>query len=461
MRSRLFWKLFGLQLLAAAVLLGSALLVVRAYTAYNFSMYMESVERTRLHELAERIAQRYVVSHDLAQAADSLRPQGPLPEQAIDAPDDRAPPRPGQRPRHRPPPLTVRDTGGIVVSGNTHPEPPQGSIEVPIEANGHRIGTLSQPRVQGPPPFDQQRFAAQQLRSLAVIGACAMGLAALFASLITAFILRPIRRLSDGVAALARREFSTRLDPLGDDELSRLATDFNRLAAALARYDERQRQWLADIAHELRTPLATLRAELEARLDGVRPIDAAALRSHHQETLRLGRLVDDLHLLSLAESGGLVLHTAPTPLVPLLESCVERYRERFHAQGFRLLTDIGHDAPVLTLDIQRFEQVLANLLDNILRHAEPPGPVTLALRTSQWECCISLSDGGPGVPDAALPRLFDRLFRTDAARSRSNGGSGLGLAICRSIIVAHGGHIAARRDGRGLTFDIRLPRDTP
>lgn len=464
MRS-LFWKLFGLQLLGAAVLIASALVVMRSYTAYNFTAFIEAQERERMSNVAADVARAYSREHDLAQAASQVLHARPEPP-PVDDYDRRPPPRdleerdapPPPRREHGPPPLRVRDTEGNIVAGDRREPPPQGDMEVPIVADGRTIGVLARPAIQGPPAQDEARFLRQQLRGVVAVGGCAMVLAALISWVLTAIILRPIRKLSVGVAALARRDFAARLEVASGDEIGRLAQDFNKLAEALQRYDDRQRQWLADIAHELRTPLAVLRGELEAVIDGVRKLDHTNARSLHQEAVRLAGLVDDLHTLALADTGGLNIRRSNIAITQLAVETVARMKERFTVRGFELIVDAKDPELHVDGDPQRLDQVLTNLLDNTLRHADPPGPVRVAVNRAGKFASIVVADAGPGVPKMALSRLFDRLYRTDVARTRVAGGSGLGLSICRSIVEAHAGSIEANASEQGgLSIEILLP----
>jgi two-component system sensor histidine kinase BaeS len=345
-----------------------------------------------------------------------------------------------------------------VVGGSRRPLARSELLREPVQVDGRTVGWLVQPRQGGRNTAAEQDFAQRQARGLGLSFALAVVVAALIAALTSALILRRIRRLSAGAAALARRDFTLRLEPGPADELGALAQDFNRLAEALQRYDTQQQQWLADVAHELRTPLAVLRGELEALLDGVRVADAAAIRSLQQEVQRLNALADDLHLLSLAESGGLRIERAPVDAAVLLEETAARYLPRMSAGRFALERVVQAGLPPFLGDEQRIGQVLANLLENVLRHARAPGQVSLSATAAPRAVRIAVADSGPGVPDAALPRLFDRLYRVDAARTRASGGSGLGLAICRSIVEAHGGSIVARHSRRGgLEVELTLP----
>jgi two-component system sensor histidine kinase BaeS len=454
---RLFWKLFLLQLLAVTAVLAGALMVSRAYSLRGFAEFVEQRERARIEELAERLGESYEHSFDLGAAWDELpavrraeRLRPPPPPEAEDGSHHK---RVIVR-RIARPPLQLQDADGKYLRGD--PELPAGhTVRQPIESDGRVVGYLV--RARKPVDHEEAEFAHQQAKHLLRIVPVALLVAALFAALITALITRPIRVLRGGAEALARREFGTRLPEDRRDELGALAKDFNRLAAALEGYEGRQRQWLADISHELRTPLAVLRGELEAVLDGVRPVDLGAMRSLRQEVGRIESLIRDLQLVSQAESGGLRLHRAATDLGELARRAAERFGERLKARGFEL--KLGVPAGLMAeVDVQRIEQVLANLLENALTHATAPGPITLTAYADADTVVLSVADAGPGVPPETLSRLFDRLFRVESSRARTSGGAGLGLAICKSIVEAHGGSIGARASSAGgLEVVVRLP----
>ncbi len=454
MRIPLFWKLFAVQLLAAATLIAGVLLLARHQTAMSFSAYVEARERQRLEDLAERIAERYDERPDLRAAALAV----PEFRHRLDV---RPPRPPGQGREGRPlrtrlrAPLSLLDADGRWIGGA--PLPPQGvgSLRTAIEAERGVVGYLLRPPLPAWVTPEEAGFARRQLSSFLRITALSLSLAAVFAALSSALILRPIRRISAGASALTRREFATRVDVSRRDELGRLADDFNRLAEALQRYDTQQRQWLADIAHELRTPVAVLRGELEALLDGVRSATPDTVRSLQQEVLRLGALIDDLHLLSLAESGGLRMTMEAIDLAALVRDALARFAPRLQAGGFSVQSRIDA-VPAVRGDTQRIGQVLGNLLENVVRHAHP-GTLTVNVTGNANVVSVRIEDGGPGVPADAMPRLFDRLYRVQSARSRNDGGAGLGLAICRSIIEAQGGRISAYAAGGGLGIHVELP----
>lgn len=470
MRSRLFWKLLGIQLLAFGLLLSGALAVMRWNTAHNFSAYLDATRRGNIKADADRIAHAYERLHDLTAAANSIpriggEPPRPREFSGRPGPDFQPPdgppgPPPEEDQRRGRLPLQVQAPDHRIVAGSRRPIPEDDIWREPIIVGGETVGYLAQPVLGFKPVIAEDVFLHAQTRGLWLIGGVSMLLATIVAAFVATIVLRPLRRLSTAAAALADRRFDTQLPIDRDDEIGQLAEDFNCLATSLAQYDQRQKQWIADIAHELRTPLAVLRGELEAVIDGIRQAEPATIRSLHQEVQRLSKLVDDLHLLSVAEGGGLQIRPAQLDVEGVVDDSFTRFRERFQQRGFVLEKRIDAKGLRVRADRQRIEQVVANLLENALRHADPPGPVILSAGKAAGGIALRVSDGGPGVPAEALPRLFDRLYRVDASRSRASGGSGLGLAICRSIAEAHGGTLTARKSVRGgLEVELILPQD--
>lgn len=364
-----------------------------------------------------------------------------------------------QRPRGPPlPPAFLLDAAGKPLGAT--PRDLEALDRAPIESGGRVVGYIAWPRNGLAQELDTA-FTSRQGSAYLLIGCATILLAALLAAVLARRAAQPIRELSAASAALARRDFSARVDASRTDEIGQLAGDFNRLAAALQGYDERQRQWLADIAHELRNPLAVLRAQVDAVRDGVHAPDAAALGRLAGEINRLEAIVEQLHLLSLAESGGLALERTDLDLAALARDTVQRHEPRFAAAGFDLRIETDPVPLRVNADGLRVEAVLGNLLANALRYAAPPGPVIVRLRDAGDEVILSVADAGPGVPAAALPRLFDRLYRVDPARSAGSG-AGLGLAIVRSIVEAHGGRVLARRsEAGGLEVCCHWPKVPP
>ena len=297
-------------------------------------------------------------------------------------------------------------------------------------------------------------------RQRIAFGVIAVGM--LVASLLLAaglayWLTRRIRALAQATNALIRGEYSIAVPVAGHDELARLATDVNTLARTLDAARESHRQWIADIAHELRTPLSVLRAEIESLEDGVRPLDQTAVRSLDNEARRLARLVEDLHTLSLSDLGALSYHKEPVDVAEIIDDALAEQRRALGESGLELETDLGGGARVLA-DAARLTQVFANLLQNSLRYTEAPGRIAIRIRRVGGDIVVDWEDSAPGVPAADLERLTDRLYRVEGSRSRDGGGSGLGLAIARAIVDGHGGRLTAHASALGgLRIEIALP----
>ncbi|TDB78453.1 cell wall metabolism sensor histidine kinase WalK [Micromonospora sp. KC723] len=274
--------------------------------------------------------------------------------------------------------------------------------------------------------------------------------------LVSRRVLRPIEALTSASRRLGAGDLTERVPVVGQDELAVLARSFNRMADSLQRGEERQRRLVADVAHELRTPLANLRGYLEALKDGVVPPDPALFASLHEEAVLQQRIVDDLQDLALAEAGTLVYHRSVVDLAELLETCRIAHQAVADAAGVLLVTSAA-DPVHVNADPDRLRQVLGNLLSNALR-ATAGGAVTLAATGAGQQAVITVADTGTGITPEHLPYVFDRFWRADAARGRSTGGSGLGLAIVRQIVADHGGTVSVASEfGVGTTFTIHLP----
>ncbi len=314
---------------------------------------------------------------------------------------------------------------------------------------------------------DDPRFAAagaafrQITRTSFLAALLSFFLASGAAAFVTRRLTRPLTALTDGARRLAAGERGLRLElPSSQDELRVLTEAFNGLTEGLERQEAWRRNLVADIAHDLRTPLAVMRSELEAMQDGVVTLDQAGLARLHTEVLRLSELVNDLRTLSLAESGGLALKLEPTPLKPLLEGTLEAFATRARQVGVTLTLEPVPDTLTADLDRAQIGRVLGNLLDNALRYAAP-GAVEVGAARAEAGVKVWVRDHGPGLPQKALERLFERFYRGDAARTREReGGSGLGLTIARAIAEAHGGRLEADNHESGAVFTLYLPART-
>ncbi|HEX2865303.1 MAG TPA: ATP-binding protein [Deinococcales bacterium] len=302
--------------------------------------------------------------------------------------------------------------------------------------------------------LDELRRSQEQAALIALIVAAFAGAALAYT------ISRPVLDLTRATRRYASGERGTRAAVPGGGELAELGAAFNHLADSLNAEQERERQMIADIAHEFRTPLTVLRSELEAMQDGLSPCTPESLAPLVEETELLARLVSDLRVVTLAEAGALPLQRRDTDLAALAASVIGAFHARASAAGVKLaLETTPASAPV---DPERLRQVLHNLLENALRHTPHGGQVTLAVSPDGQTAVLQVRDTGPGLPTDRPERIFDRFYRVDPARSRTDGGSGLGLSIVRAIVNAHGGTVhAANAPTGGAILTARLPATPP
>ncbi|MFH8441906.1 ATP-binding protein [Streptomyces sp. NPDC018026] len=371
---------------------------------------------------------------------------------------------------------TVQDTGRAVHQRTEHDGRPWLALGMPVaytpdEAeNGHpdpdsAPATLSGLTVYAVFPLDDDRADIDALVTAAQAGAVpALALALVPALVAARSVLRPVRRLRHGAERIAAGELDTRLDTAGHDELADLTRSFNTMAetlerdaAELRRLEAGARRFAADVAHELRTPLAAMAAVTEVldedAASGVLPADTEdAVRLISEEVRTLARMVEDLMEVSRFDAGAAPVHREDVDLRTLVTKTLQL---RGWAHDERVRADLPEPAPV-RVDPRRIDVVLGNLVANALHHGRPP--VTVAVGARDDRVTVTVTDRGPGIPDDALPYVFDRFYKADAARPRS-GGSGLGLAIAHENAALHDGILtAANRPGGGAVFTLTLPR---
>jgi two-component system sensor histidine kinase BaeS len=305
----------------------------------------------------------------------------------------------------------------------------------------------------------QLRYVREQKKTFGFIALAMACIAALIALPLARQMVKRIKVLAAATHQMAAGCYDTRLEAGGSDELARLTHDFNSLARTLARNEELRGQWMGDISHELRTPLAVLRGEIEALQDNVRAPTPETFNSLHGEVMRLGRLVDDLFLLSMSDIGALTYRKKELDLVPLLEDAVEQFQHEFQAGEIAVNMEAGPDRAVKIFgDPDRLQQLFDNLLSNSLKYTDTGGCLQISLGAADGWATIIWQDSSPGVAAAEINRLFERFYRVEGSRSRTTGGVGLGLAICRNIVEAHDGVIAAEpSELGGVLIRVRLP----
>ena len=325
-----------------------------------------------------------------------------------------------------------------------------------LEAGGQVIGWIGFAPAGSALPPDAQRFLNGQVRIMFLALSLALLVAALLAWVLARNVSRPVQRLAGTVRQLSEGRYEARVLDTGDGELAVLATRINRLAESLQKNSTARKRWMADIAHELRTPIAVLKGEIEAISDGVRPIDANTTASLNEEINHLASMVDDLQALALADAGALNLQVQPIDIADMLRMASDAFTRRLAEKGVTLKMEL-QESPTIDADPQRIRQLLHNLLENCSRYTEKGGTVRIQLHKGDG-VVLNVDDSGPGVSEEQRAHLFDRFYRAEGSRSRATGGSGLGLSNCKNISEAHGGSIEAGHSPLGgLSIRVHLP----
>jgi signal transduction histidine kinase len=302
-------------------------------------------------------------------------------------------------------------------------------------------------------------FQSAMVQALLISSGAAALVAVAVSLLVSTRIVIPVRRLLDASRRVAAGHYAERVPAAGTDELAALAVQFNTMASALEAAERRRVALIGDVAHELRTPLATIEGYAEGVLDGVVAPNDETWALILDEVGRLRRLVHDLQELSRAEAGQLPLH--PTPITPasLAASALARLAPQFAEKGVTLESAVPANLPPVLADPDRITQVLINLLGNALQHTATGGTVHVLATPEDGSVRFSVADTGAGVAPEHLPHLFERFYRVDRARARATGGTGIGLTICKVLVETHGGRIwlTSPGIGQGTTVSFTLP----
>ena len=309
----------------------------------------------------------------------------------------------------------------------------------------------------------EEAFGSALLIALGV----ALTASVLLALAVTAFFTRRVQRstrsVADSAVQIAAGHYEARVPSPGlGSEFDQLAATINDLSQRLGDIESTRRRLLADLAHEMRTPLGSIEAHLEAIEDGIRTPDAETLGVLHSNTARLHRLAEDITAVSRAEEGALETRAVRTQTGTLVRAATAAAQDAYAAKRVSLTVD-ADTAPTVLVDPDRMAQVLANLLDNALQHTPPGGRVSVTVQEPDPHWVeIAVSDTGEGIPTEHLGHIFERFYRADPARSRAHGGSGIGLTISRALVEVQGGGLSAASDGQGqgARFTVRLPTAT-
>lgn len=360
----------------------------------------------------------------------------------------------------------VADTAAASVLGSTLTAADL-AAGTPVVVDGRRMGTLLAVSASADVTTPAGDFLSAVNRSTWLAGLAAGGLALALGLLLFRQIVAPVRVITTAAQKIADGQLDRRVPVSSQDEVGQLAQAFNQMAEALAHDRQLRQNMMADIAHELRTPLSIIQANLEAMLDGVLLASPPEIASLHDETTLLSRLVADLRLLSLAEAGQLKLERAETDIGDLVKKVADRMAIQAGDNEIALVTEMAPDLPLLKIDADRMSQVIGNLVGNALRYTPLGGRVvvkafvigpTSVARNDRRSVVIEVSDTGPGITPEDLDHVFDRFYRADKSRSRASGGSGIGLAIVKQLVEAHEGRVLATSVlGQGTRFTVFLP----
>ncbi|HET7838952.1 MAG TPA: ATP-binding protein, partial [Rectinemataceae bacterium] len=296
-------------------------------------------------------------------------------------------------------------------------------------------------------------------RSLSIAILVSAGIAALFGIVLSIQITGPLAALDGAAKRIAAGDLSVTVQVRGEDEVASLSVSFNAMTGELKRLDEAKRRIIADSAHELRTPVTLIRGLLEGVIDGVFPLDMDMIRSVHDETLRLSRLIDMLHELELIDSGELRLSLDEMDLIPALEKAASLFGPSAGEKGICIEVGRGDPGGVRALvDVLRFDEVLYNLIGNAIKYSPRGGKVLCSARRAGASVLIAIEDSGPGIPGPEREKVFERFYRMDKSRAQDSGGRGLGLSIAYEIVKAHGGSIGIEDSPLGgASFVVSLP----
>lgn len=307
------------------------------------------------------------------------------------------------------------------------------------------------------PLMEQFQIVLEQ--ALFVSGFAALGAAIIVSLFVSRRIVEPIQSISSVSRRLSQGFYRERTLISSDDELADLSRSVNQLAETLDQSEQRRLALLADVTHELRTPLATISGYMEGLIDGVIQPNAPTFALVLRESNRLQRLIEDLELLSRAEAGQLTIFSRPVDICAILERLVTQFQPQFAADQIELGFEPPPAMPLAWADPDRIDQVLINLLANAFRYSSAGGNITLRVHAELERMVVAVEDSGAGIAPEHLPHLFERFYRVDKSRARTSGGSGIGLTISRLLVYAQGGEIWAASPGlgAGATFFFSLP----
>lgn len=463
---RLSTKVFLAFAVVIAVALITAGLLTGRFVADAYRGYLRGYQQQQLTRLADAAAQTYATtsSWDAAQQVVAQLSS-----------DDATPGMGAGRGRGMrgqgmagadmaPVPVLVAPTSQEVLASatsNLSVEEFSAPVRIPVEIDGAHVADLVTSGSAMNIGVAEQTMLDQVYRAIWWSGAVAAAVALAAGSLLLVNILRPLRRLQGGVHQIAAGDLSARIDVQGRDELGELAAGFNHMAASLEQQESLRRTMVADIAHELRTPISVIQGNLQAILDGVYPLEMTEVATIHEETRLLARLVSDLHELAQAEAGRLPMYIEPLRVTDALEHTAAAFRSPAAQKELTLTLVDTPDELVIAADADRLRQILNNLVGNALRHTPSGGTIRVGAVAEDQHARIFVANDGSGIAPEDLPRVFERFYRADPSRARDayTSGAGLGLTIVKALVEMQGGAVTVESRSQGpTTFWVRLPR---
>jgi signal transduction histidine kinase len=463
------WKLGGALLLVVLVSVGIMAFLTNQNTTTQFQNYLQSGNRAYTQRLVESLEQFYTQRQNWNGAQEVLIA-------SLRTNSDR---------------LALADISSIIVADTASQliGKPSASLGVPggtsITVSGQVVGILylslsgtgagrgymggrgggSNSPAQANIQTSEGNFLSRINNYIWIAGIISIAVALLLGIFLTRQVTRPLQGLNAGAKHISEGDLKYRVKVHSNDEIGQVAASFNNMAVKLENSEESRRRLVSDVAHELRTPLTIIQGTVDGIKDGVFQPDEEHLDSIREQTVLLTHLVNDLRDLSLAESGQLKLDLQPSDIVDLVRRKITQFEVNARKKNIRLLLQSQPAIPLIRIDTRRIEQVLGNLLSNAIRHAQEGGQITVSLETLDAKSSnmkhslkVSVTDTGEGIPAEHLPYIFERFYRVETSRSRSQGGAGLGLAIVKQMVQAHGGQVwVESQAGHGSTFYFSLP----
>ena len=470
---KLWTKIFLAFVAVIAVALLTLSLLIGWYAGDAYRGFMRGYQRQQLTQLAAGAEQIYSTSgswDDVQAWLNASATTAMMPGMGMNTENTGRGNGRGQRRQGMittPAGVIAVDAAGHPLSANVDQAPAADSMTVPVLVDGQPVAALAVDAQLWEMDSAAVDLLAQVNRAI-LWSALTAGLVALLAgAFLLMSILRPLRRLKAGVSAVAAGDLSARVVDPGSDELGRLARDFNSMAAALEEQEALRQRLVADIAHELRTPLSVVQGNLQAILDGVYPLNREEVTTVYEETQLLSRLVNDLHELAQAEAGRLPLHLQPLDAAETVTRIVVDFQSLAAQRGVTLMGEPPAHTLMVAADPDRLQQILNNLVGNALRHTPADGRVEIgaASHNDDGEAVrFSILNTGETIPGADLPYVFERFYRSDTSRSRDETGretatsnAGLGLSIVKALVESQHGRVGVQSASGRTEFWFTLP----